>query len=362
MSVIVTSRGELLAGVPTADQVEFSGTTDETHDSVHPDDHHPHWWGRYRLADLTRDQIGAMVSALGLQEGNNQRLTSMTLQLTGGHPAATRLILDAVAERPANRDELAAVLGQPEPGTQTAGLTVAERMLQHLLKDFPREAFEDLVTCAASRERQHTLRLATSPLLAHSQVGYVALIDPVLWPAVEGAGPVLLRRLLLCQLAQRDKEGLPGWSKVFDWHRNYCKAADALADELYYALANRDLAFVAAHLHERLTQEDAASWLELLASVTSAPRRRYDQDDPVAPMDDVYTLLGNTAPKPPLEPLTRLIASLWIVTDPLCGSRRRSLHLLIAADYTDLARLSQRGAERLLQEAQNHRKRAEEWN
>ncbi|MGH3938648.1 MAG: hypothetical protein ACRDTG_08410 [Pseudonocardiaceae bacterium] len=358
MTVVVTSRGTLMADVTPAEQVELSAATGEARGQAR----HRHWWGRYQLEDLTRDQIGAMVSALALREGNNHRLTSMTLQLTGGHPASTRLLLDAIAERPTNRDDLVAVLGQRAPGTPSERLTVAGKMRRRLLVDFPQDGFDDLVTCAASREREHGLRLATSPLLTGSQAGYVAIIDPVLWPAAEGAGPVLLRRLLLRELARRDTDGLPGWSKVFDWHRAYCKAADDLAGEFSYALANHDLVFVTQRLYEHLGHDDATSWLTLLTSVTSAPRRRHHQDDPLTPMEQMHALLEQTAPQPSFESLTRLIAALWIVADPFCGSRRRSLHLQIAADYTSIARLSHHGAERLLQEAQIHSKRAEEWN
>ncbi|MGH3813977.1 MAG: hypothetical protein ACRDUV_16250 [Pseudonocardiaceae bacterium] len=359
MTVAVTSRGELLAHVPPADVIELPAATGAARGPAHHD-HRQYWWGRHRLEDLTRDQVAAMVSALALREGSNQRLTSMTLQLTGGHPASTRLLLDAVAERPEKQEDLAAVLDELEPGTAPEW-TVAERMRQRLLADFSPEAFDDLVTCAASRERQHALRLANSPLLGGRHHGYAAIVDPVLWPAAKGAGPVLLRRLLVRELARRDNPGLPGWSEVFDWHRDNCANAGDLTGKLHYALANRDLEFVTQRLHERLISDDATSWLELLASVTSAPHRRPDQDDPLAPTDEVFALLKETAPAPSLEPLARLIASLWIVTDPFCGSRRRGLHLLIAADYTDIARLSHRNAEQLLQVALKHRRRAEEW-
>jgi hypothetical protein len=234
-------------------------------------------------------------------------------------------------------------------------------MLRRLLVGFPEESFDDLVTLAASRERQHALQLATtSPLLA-GQAQYVRLIDPVLWPATEGAGPVLLRRLLLRELARRDQSSLLGWSEVFGWHRTRCAESGDSEGELYYALANHDLAFVAQRLHERLLRDEATSWLQLLASVTAAPHRRRDQDS-ASPMDAVHALLDQAAPQASPESLTRLIASLWVVSDPFCGSRRRGLHLLIAADYTDIAKLSLRSTERLLQEAQKHSTRAEEWN
>lgn len=79
-------------------------------------------------------------------------------------------------------------------------------------------------------------------------------------------------------------------------------------------------------------------------------------------MDELHTLLDETAASPPVESLTRLIAALWTINDPFCGSRRRGLHLLIAADYTDIATLPRHGADELLDEAQNHRNRAEEWH
>lgn len=115
-------------------------------------------------------------------------------------------------------------------------------------------------------------------------------------------------------------------------------------------------------MHEHFTHNEITSWLDLLTAVISAPRRRRDQNDPATPMDEVHALLDESAPPSPLQSLTRLIAALWVVTDPMCGSRRRGVHLLISADYTDLAKLSLHGAEQLLQEAQKHSKRAEEWN
>lgn len=362
MTVVATSRGALLADVPATDQIEFPVTTDDARGSARYDGRHRPWWGRHRLADLTREQIWRIASALALPEGNDQRLTSMTLQLTGGHPASTRLFLDAVAERPANRDSPATVLDQPEPGMPPVPLTVAERMLHDLLGDFPQEALDSLVTYAASRERAHALRLAAGDLLADSQAGYVPIVDPVLWPIVEGAGPALRRRLLLGELARRDNPALPGWSELFSWLRTCCAKTGDLAGELYYALGNRDLAFVTQRLHDSLVNDDAGSWLELLATVISAPRRRGDGEELLAPMDEAYALVEETAPPPSLQPLARLIAALWIAHDPFTDSRRRGLHLLIAADYTDIAKLSYRGAEQLLQFADQHRRRAEQWN
>lgn len=114
LTVIATSRGALLSDLPLAEQIEYSGDCDHAAHLVRSDGTVRHWWCRYPLADLTVDQVGSMVSELNLPDGNNERLTRMTHQLTGGHPSSTRLVLDAVAERPQHRDELARLLDLPE--------------------------------------------------------------------------------------------------------------------------------------------------------------------------------------------------------------------------------------------------------
>lgn len=194
MTVVATSRGDLLAHVPPADVVELPTPTASAQRPAH---HHHYWWGRHRLEDLTRDQIGAMVAALELREGSNQRMTSMTRQLTGGHPASTRLLLEAVAEHPENREDLAAVLDGLEPGA-APGRTVAERMWQRLLANFPLEAFDDLVTCAASRERQHALKLANSKDDAESANPAGKPIPVLEFPSI-GECPVASGRLYLTE-------------------------------------------------------------------------------------------------------------------------------------------------------------------
>ena len=361
LTVVVTSRGEL-ADVP-AEKVELTAAKGEVRCRARHEGVTTRWWCRYRLADLTQDEIGSMVSALALREGNNQRLTRMAHQLTDGHPASTRLLLDAVVERSEHRDAPSRVLDQLEPATQSARMTVVERMQRRLLGQFPEEVLDDLVTCAGARERQHAVRLATSSaLLTCSQATYMAIIDPVLWPATAGAGPLLLRRLLLRTLARRDGVGSRNWSEIFDWHRAHCAASGDQTGELYYALATGDLAFVTQRLHERLVFDEATSWLELLTTVTTAPRwPRRPGDVSAIPIDQMCTLVRQVDLPSPLVPLTRLIACRWITDDPFSGSRLRGLHLQIAADYTALAGESPCGAEQLLFAAQNHHREAELW-
>jgi len=364
LTAVVASRGALLADVP-GENVELAPTNGQVRRGTRRDGGTGSWWYRCRLADLTQDEIGSMVSALALREGNNQRLTLLALQLTGGHPASVRLLLDAIAEHPENRDELSVILDQLEPATpsQLARMTVAERMRLRLLGEFPDEVLDDLVTCAAARERHHAVQLAmSSALLACSQVTYVEIIDPVLWPAAAGAGATMRRRLLLRTLASRDGSHSPAWSTVFGWLRAHCTTTGDEAGELYYALANGDLVFVTQRLHRHLVSDESTSWLDVLASVTTAPRRPQEGNAPVSPTDQLRTLMLDTTDLPsPLVTLARLIAARWIADDPFSGSRLRGLHLQIAADYNTVAGQSPRSAEQLLLAARDHQRRAESW-
>ncbi|MGH3612216.1 MAG: hypothetical protein ACRDRK_06330 [Pseudonocardia sp.] len=361
LTAVVTSRGRLLADVP-AEGVELAMTNGEVRRRAGHEGGARRWWCRYGLADLTQDEIGIMVSALSLRDGNNQRLTLMVHQLTGGHPASSRLLLDAVAARPDNRDDLTTVLDQPEPVAQSARMTVAERMQRYLLGELPDEVLDDLVTCAGARERQHAVRLATSStLLDCGQATYTAVIDPVLWPVIAGTGPVLLRRLLLRTLRRRHDGGLPDWSEVFAWHRGQCAARGDETGELYYALANGDLAFVTQRLYEHLGSDEVTSWLELLASVITAPRRPQERDAPVVPMEQMRALIREIDLPSPLVPLASLVTCRWIADDPFSGSRLHGLHRQITADYTALARQFPDGAEQLLFAAGDYQRRAESW-
>lgn len=325
------------------------------------------WWYRYTLPDLTHDEIGSMVAGLELQQANNPRLTLLAEGLAGGHPAGTRLWLDAVAERPANRDEPSMVLGQPEPGGGPGSGSVAERMLAQQIVDVPEDVRGDLISIAAGRRRTDALRMATVGNLLHcSEANYVALIDPVLWPPTAGAGPALLRTLLLRLLAARQDgnwPNWPNWHEVFDCYRQDRRREGDEEGELYYALADDNPSFVAERLAVRVTGGGSeCGWLTLLDSVVAAPRNRARLTPGTSAMEEVRAMLGSPpAPRTLLTLLAQLVTSLWIAGDPLCGSRRRSLHLQIAADYVDLSRFAPNCSEQLLERARTHQNEAENW-
>lgn len=358
LSVVATSRGAALADLPTALVTDLSrGNRDR---AALAQNGTRYWWARYRLADLTADQTAGMVAALALHDGNNERLTRMVHQLSDGHPASTRLLVDTVAERPEHRDDLTAVLDQPEPGAGPNRLRVGERMRQRLLVGFPDDAFDDLLTCAAVRERADALRLAQeSALLTGGSISYL-LVKDVLWPEAGGAGPVVLRRLLLRQLSRRAAGGPPAWQQVFSWLRAH---SEQETSELHYALAERDLAFVTDRMRERLAQDGPARWLEVLADVTAAPRRPPAEGAEVpAPIDQLHALLREiTPPGQRVDPLSRIIASRWIVDDPFTDSRRAGLHRLLHADLLHVATSLSGDADPLLRAAAQHSRQANLW-
>lgn len=343
LTVVATSRGALLSDVPSADRSRP-------------------WWLQYRLPDLTEDEVGRAVATLALDRGNNQRLTRVVFQLTGGHPASISLILRAITRSPpTNRIEPEVTLGQASSGERARRPpTVEDQILGHLLPDVPETTLRDLVTCAAAGEQRHALALAGQEgLLVGGQTTYVEVLDAILWPPGDSAGPALLRRLLRRRLALRDPVISPGWVGVHTRLRDACRAERDEAGELYYALAVGELGFVTRRLHERLADLADVAWFELVESVTAAPHRYRRQD---ALIDEVRTLVREAALEQPLTSLGWLIAALWIAADPFSHSDRRDLHFQIAADCTEVARLRPDGrCAVLLHASRQHRKEAEWW-
>lgn len=83
LTVVATSRGALLADVPDTDQalVELGDARSRQPTGVPAWSRF--WWLRYRLPDLTEDEVGRAVADLALSWGDDQRLTRVAYQLTG---------------------------------------------------------------------------------------------------------------------------------------------------------------------------------------------------------------------------------------------------------------------------------------
>ena len=363
LTVVATSRGELLADVPSADRSHVIPDDTPSRLLSYITDRSRFWWLQYRLPDLTEDEVGRAVTDMALPWGDNQRLAQVVYELTGGHPASTWLVLNAVATSPPRKwIEPEAILSQAAPGARSQHPpTVEDQMLARLLAGISDAALRDLVTCAAAREREQALALASQDdLLVSGQANYGEVLDPILWPADRSAGLTLLRRLLCRRLALRDPAVSPSWSGVYARLRHTCRAAGDEAGELYYALADGELGFVTRRLHQRLTELKSTAWHDLLTFVTQAPHRHRHRE---APIDEVRTLVGSADLEQPLTSVGRLVAALRIAVDPFTDSRRRDLHLQIADDYSGVSRLCPGGPHTVfLDAARRHRREAEWWD
>ncbi len=277
----------------------------------------------------------------------NHQVTSMVYGFTGGHPASTAMLVEVMREYPLRSGDTLAVLLD----RQGLGDGLRKRLLGELTEDSP----EDLVTCAAARTKHHANLLAAhGELLVGGIRNYHREIAPTLWPPSGGAGPVVLRRLLLRQLAARADGDAASWTTVFDWFRARCARDGDEEGVLHYALASGDITTTCEGLRQRLAG-DLADWMRLLRSVTSMPRR--PSDPAASPMDQLVAAVDKRSPR-----LARLVVALWIAADPLVSNRRRALHLQIAADYDFVAGLAEGDPEPLLNEADHHRnKLAELW-
>ncbi|MGH3996415.1 MAG: hypothetical protein ACRDTJ_03000, partial [Pseudonocardiaceae bacterium] len=312
LTVVATSRGALLTDIPSADWALVITDNARSGPLLRTTDRSRPWWLQYRLPDLTEDEVGRAVAALDLDRGNDQRLTRVVFQLTGGHPASTSLILDAIAKSPPKdriEPEVTLSLAPSGEGSQRPP-TVEDQVLGQLLTGASDATLRDLVTCAAAREQRHALALAVQgDLLVGGQSSYVEVLDPILWPTEDAAGPALLRRLLRRRLAQRDPAVSPSWAEVYARLRDACRAEGDEAGELYYALALGDLGLVTRRLHQCLAELENARWFELVESVTSAPHQHRRQE---VLIDEVRTLVCTAALEQPLASLGWLIAALWI--------------------------------------------------
>jgi len=366
MTVVATSRGALLADVPHAHVAEAPDPEQVTvgSEQVPPGQlaHPTGWsrWLRHRLPDLTEDEVGRTITDRALLWGDNRRLARLVYQLTGGHPASTRLMLDTVARLdPQKWIEPEAILGLARPGAVNQQPTVEADMLSRMLGDIAGPTLRDLEVCAAAREKDHALALlGHEGMLVGGQANYGEDLEPILWPGDGSAGPVLLRRLLRRCLARRNGADGPSWSRVYAKLRHTCRADGDEAGELYYALAEGELEFVARRLRKRLDELDSTTWERLLTSVTAAPHEPRHQQ---VPIDEVGSLVSAAGPDTAGSPVGQLVAALWIAADPFTDSRRRTLHFQIAVDYAAVSRIFPRGPHAVFLEAERRHRREAEW-
>jgi hypothetical protein len=354
LTAVVTSTGGLLAYRDPEEIAEGAVDTETG------------WqrFRRHRLSDLREDDVVNLIANTGLRSGNTPWLPIMIHQLTEGHPAATQLMITTVAQHESIRDQPVTLLGRLEPGAGPDRRTVAERLRADLLGEFPQESIDELITCAAATDVEHVRALTG---LSSDSERWLNQIEQLLWPPVGGAGPRLLRRLLLPLLAERDAAHPASWDKVFERLRAGRAASGDQIGELYYRLAVGDLPHVVMELEANLRLLSCPQWYELLLRVSAAPRRLPPSTSgaPAAvpsPDEQCRTLLRRPGHAYPSMELARLVVGLWVVNDPMTDARRRGLHEQIADDLEWLAGASpQDGVQCYRQSGHRHRRRGNLW-
>ena len=304
------------------------------------------WWYPVRLPDLAVTDVASMVSQLDLKAGTRRSgVTSAVYRFTGGQPVAVCVLLEAIAATGVT--SLAALLDGPAPQSdQDKPPTLADHLLSRLLPDLSAEAVDDLVTCAAARDKDAALLLgANDKLLSQKRTSDPEFFGAVLWRDDPGAPqPALrpvLRRLLLRRLAARPADADAGWGQVHGWLRDQALASGDEVGALYHGLAFGDVEQVSRRLAKVLTGRSAAAWLDLLEAVTAAPNALVPAELTVGRAE----MLAAWA-KPHGEQLAavaRLTAAEWLNADPLSDPHGRGLRREIHASLHDIAPSVEKG-------------------
>jgi hypothetical protein len=264
-------------------------------------------------------------------ETNVELVAAELYQFTRGHPAATRLLLDAIPAHagngPGNGAELEAVLG-----SRRSGGTVEDELRRRLLGGVRAEVVEHLVTCSAARHRADGELLTTRQDLG---LNGVENLPEGLWLPTPGTEPTVLRRLLLRRLAARDAKHPANWTTIHKWLQARSDRRGDLEGKLYYALVDGALNNVARTLTGQLNDLPVPDWLRLVRAVCEGPRR---DTEPVGPESAARGLLVGVDPaEQPFASVIAVVARLWIAADPLGDSDRTELYWQLAGAFGALA-------------------------
>ncbi|MGH3663043.1 MAG: hypothetical protein ACRDTQ_14435 [Micromonosporaceae bacterium] len=362
LTVVATSNGRLLETVeaPVAPVLDLLKTDQK------PSDPAPMWLV-YRLPALSRTDIeDAMTGASGSSQSVDSRLARLIHLFTAGHPEAAATLARVASARPSPAGGVGELLSLPAPDRDPGDPATVQDVLLRRLLDTGEGPWDDRVaafaTCAAARTEAEMLQLASGNGLADSS--WASELQRLrLWDSDGEPGAVVLRRLLLRRLAARPRDGNANWSAVHQRLLAHARRHDRqdLLGELYHRLADGDLVNVAGELLRMVRERPARDWLQLLHAVVEAPCGEPDQPG-LAPHARFHGLVAGQQDGPPdTASAVRLVAALWIVTDPRNGPERRFLHKTIAQELRSLAQLSPSGLVELFREAEEHDKQAKLW-
>jgi hypothetical protein len=280
-------------------------------------------------------------------------------RLTGGHAAATGLVLRTLQKAPDLVNALDEVLRRPGP---EQGGTIEAYLIDRIIAGMSRDRAvdpdlrADLITMSAARDKieAELLRgLLTTPVTSEPEL----FTSATLWcGAGARGGPALatfLRSLLLRALADRGEDDPSGWQAVFALLRDRAAAQGDLAGKLHHELALGGTTVVAGELAALLPDLPGPQWLELLDQAVATPDLRKPPGAPDEPAGEAGT--------PVDRHVFRLVAGLQALADARVSNRIALRHTfrLVAHSYRQLADLSPAGLLPLVARAEEHQRRAD---
>lgn len=248
-------------------------------------------WLPVQMGDFTDEDVRTLAQGLmwppRLGSGT---ISHLTYRLTGGHAAATRLVLRALEANPAQLRNLGQVL-------RGRSFTAPDSLEQHLLDrvvsglrasgTVDKSLRNDLIILAAARDVTEAESLTE---LLHAPTQEILLTSRTLWsghpvtlPPLDpprSATPTLsplVRYLGLRALASQTDDITATWDTVFGTLRDRApdKGAADQTGRLHHELALGHLAPVAAEFVDLLHDMADYEWLALLDHVTATPDPRW---------------------------------------------------------------------------------------
>lgn len=334
----------------------------------------PPGWCPVMLTDLSASLVQGMVRSTVL--GQSWRDADFLQDITGGHPAVTRLFAERLSAAPPGCDAPRA-LGIPAApdaagaadASLAAGACLAadDDLIGLTTPDWVTGTdLDKMAVCAATPGVPGTACTSVFGYLGWAAGDVPRARDMMLslmWADQDaGGGQVIqpLPRLLLTRRIARDEAR---WQDV---HYGYQSHYDGIGDWAaghYHRLARAtpakpgDLQAVAGYLDGYLDGQRAPSeWNDTLAKITAAPNRLATADVYGA----VNELGGIRKPGDRCRTVARLIAARWLYRDRLLDPAH-SLAQLIADEYRELAALTKGNTEAFFQVADQFRRIARIW-
>jgi len=331
LTVVAASRG-VLAEQVVPRGTEITPLADASYDGWRA--RHGRSWYAVALPDLAADDVSAMVSRLeGLPAGARRGgIAAAIYRYTGGHAAAVRALVAAIAKAPD--------IARPD-ADETFDLArliddQADSLLADLLKGVPAKVVKDLVTCSAAKNLEEAKLLGTQSGTLNWTRGEDAEVFSAAFWVPRGADRLLhplLRRLLLRRLAVRTAAEAMNWAAVHGRLRDIGDQVGAL----YHTLALGAAREVGHQLAAALPEMDTEAWLKLLEAVTDAPNCL---DQEVKSTEGVAELAGRPAPGDLQADAAQVTAAMWINADPLSDRHRSGLRHEIDGGLHRIARFA----------------------